>query len=121
LAEVPREVIEIVREAFEMVRMKLEVVRVAVEESVTETVKVEVPTIEGVPEMTPVEELIVRPAGSVPLATAKVFPPDPPELEIVSGVNGELKVPVSPLVGVAIERVELQSAKSVKLELRPCA
>ena len=42
------------------------------------TVKGKAPVAVGVPLMTPVAELRVRPAGSVPLVTAKVYGPVPP-------------------------------------------
>ena len=58
-----------------------------VAESVTLTVKVEVPaTPVGVPLMAPVVELSVKPAGSDPEARAKVFAPVPPVVAIVAPV-----------------------------------
>ena len=49
-----------------------------VEESVTVTVKLEVPAAVGVPEITPAP-LNVRPAGSVPDVTAQVYGAVPEE------------------------------------------
>lgn len=48
-------------------------------ESVTVTAKAEVPLDVGVPEITPVEELSVSPAGKLPAVTAHVYPGVPPE------------------------------------------
>ena len=68
-----------VMERFVTVMVKEDVVAVAVLESVTRAVSaLDVSTV-GVPEMTPVEELSVRPGGSVPVGREKDFPPDPPE------------------------------------------
>lgn len=61
--------------------MKLVVVAVAVLESVTRAVMDDVVAVVGVPEITPLEVSIVSPAGSVPLGSEKVLPPDPPEVE----------------------------------------
>ena len=58
---------------------KVEDVTEAVDESVTEMVIGAETICVGVPEITPVEELSVRPVGNRPLARAKVFPPEPPE------------------------------------------
>jgi hypothetical protein len=49
------------------------------EESVTFTVKVEFPVVVGVPLTTPVAEFSVRPAGSEPADTKKVYGALPPE------------------------------------------
>ena len=52
-------------------------------ESVTVTVMLESPAAEGVPEITPVEEFIVRPLGKVPVALNELVPL-PPVVEILS-------------------------------------
>ena len=57
------------------------VVAVEVLESVTRMASEDDPAEVGVPEMTPLDVLSERPGGSEPLARAKVFPPDPPEVE----------------------------------------
>jgi hypothetical protein len=51
--------------------------------SVAVIVKLNWPAVVGVPEMTPVVALIVRPFGSVPLETVKVYGAVPPTAEIV--------------------------------------
>jgi hypothetical protein len=56
----------------------------AVDESVTDRVIGAVTICAGIPEITPVDELSVRPVGNTPLAMAKVFPPEPPEAFTVS-------------------------------------
>ena len=62
-------------------------------ESVTLTVNEDVPVVVGVPEITPVDELRVKPAGSDPLAMAQVvYEPVPPEAAKVS----EYALPTTP-------------------------
>ena len=63
------------------VMVKELVVAVALLLSVTRTVMAEVPAADGVPVMAPVDELMPRPAGRVPVAMAKELPPDPPDDE----------------------------------------
>ena len=48
------------------------------DESVTLTVNVEDPAVDGVPEITPVEAASVKPAGSEPVDTTKVYEALPP-------------------------------------------
>ena len=72
---------ERVTSALATVMVKELVVAVAVLESVTLMASDEDPAAVGVPEITPVDEFSERPGGSEPLARAKVFPPDPPEVE----------------------------------------
>ncbi len=60
------------------------VVAVAVLLSVTRTVMAADVAAVGVPVIAPVDELIVNPAGRVPDAMAKEFPPDPPAVDIES-------------------------------------
>src|SRR5262245_45384910 len=52
--------------------------------SVTETVNTELPGVVGVPAMTPVAAASESPSGSVPLASAQVYGPIPPETVSVS-------------------------------------
>jgi len=52
---------------------------VGVVESVTVTVKSEVPAAVGVPVMIPVESSRLKPAGSVPVVTDHVYGVTPPE------------------------------------------
>ena len=62
-----------------------EAVAVLPAESLTETEKVEVPAVVGVPLMTPVAAARVRPAGRVPAEMVQVSPlPDPPEAASVA-------------------------------------
>jgi len=49
-----------------------------VAESVTVTVKVNVPAADGVPEITPVDEFKVNPAGRLPVVTDQVYGVTPP-------------------------------------------
>ena len=58
----------------------IESVLVAVAElaSVTCTVKVDVPLVVGVPDMTPVEGFRAKPAGRVPEETDQVYGDEPP-------------------------------------------
>ena len=51
--------------------------------SVAVIVKLKVPAAVGVPEMTPVVALSVKPFGSAPIETVKVYGPVPPTAEIV--------------------------------------
>jgi hypothetical protein len=51
--------------------------------SVAVIVKLNWPAVVGVPEMTPVVALSVRPGGSAPLETVKVYGAVPPVAEIV--------------------------------------
>ena len=51
--------------------------------SVAVIVRLKTPVVVGVPEMTPVVGLSVRPGGSAPLETAKVYDPVPPVAETV--------------------------------------
>ena len=53
-----------------IVRLEVAVLAVGVSESVTVTVKFEVPGEVGVPEMAPVAAFKVRPAGKLPVVTA---------------------------------------------------
>jgi hypothetical protein len=62
---------------------KGEVVATLVFESVNRAVMAKVPVAVGVPEITPVDELSVTPAGSDPDAIEKVPDPDPPLFESV--------------------------------------
>jgi len=55
-----------------MLRLAVAVFAVGVSESVTVTVKFAVPEAVGVPEITPVAPLRVRPAGKLPVVTAHV-------------------------------------------------
>jgi hypothetical protein len=48
-------------------------------ESVTLTVKVDVPEVVGVPDTTPVEAFKVKPAGNVPTLRDHEYGPVPPE------------------------------------------
>lgn len=57
-----------------------------VAESVTETAKVNVPAVVGVPDMAPEEADIVIPVGSAPLAIANDFVPEPPLAEAVASL-----------------------------------
>ena len=63
---------------------KVEDVTEAVDESVTEIVIGAETICVGVPAITPVDELSVRPVGKTPLAIAKEFPPEPPVVLTVS-------------------------------------
>ncbi len=65
-----------------------------VAESVTETLKLNVPAAVGVPEIAPVELLNVNPVGSAPLAIAKLFVPEPPLAEMLASLYGVPRVPV---------------------------
>jgi hypothetical protein len=62
------------------------------------------PAAVGVPPISPVEVLILSPAGRVPELTLKFFVAVPPLLATVRGVKGVLKVPESPELGVVIDR-----------------
>ena len=53
-----------------MLRLAIAVLAVGVSESVTETVKLEVPAVVGLPEIAPAA-LRVRPAGKLPVVTAQ--------------------------------------------------
>ena len=64
--------------------MIVEVVAIAVFESVTETLKVDVPATDGVPLITPVEDEIESPVGSEPVVTLNTLCPEPPVLVKVS-------------------------------------
>ena len=80
----PKVVIEIVCVALLTRIVKEDVVAVAVLLSVTRIAIDCEPGVVGVPEIAPVEELRVRPPGRVPEASAKVFPPEPPDVLIDS-------------------------------------
>ena len=67
-----------------IVIVKLEVVAVALALSVTVTAMVELPAAVGVPVIAPVDELIDRPAGRVPVVTLKTLLPAPPADERAS-------------------------------------
>jgi hypothetical protein len=68
-----REVVVTVTAGFTvMLRLALAVLAVGVSESVTVTVKFVVPAVVGVPEIAPVAELRIRPAGKLPVVTLHV-------------------------------------------------
>ncbi len=69
--------------AFATVIVKLFVVFAEELESVTVTATLDDPVVVGVPEITPVEELIANPFGKVPV-TVKTFVPLPPVVAMFS-------------------------------------
>ena len=85
-----------------MVIVKLDVFAVDPAPSVTRTVIAALPTAVGVPEISPVEVLRDKPAGSVPLKREYVLVPVPPEEEIPVREYEELYVPDKPELGVVI-------------------
>lgn len=86
--------------------VKLEVAAVAELLSVTVITIAKLPAVDGVPEITPEEELSETPEGRAPVVNVKTFPPEPPDVERLS-VYDELKVAASaPPEGVVIDSVD---------------
>lgn len=69
--------------------VKLEVEAVAELLSVTVMMMAKLPAVDGVPEITPEDELSRTPEGNDPVVRVNTFPPEPPDEERVS-VNAEL-------------------------------
>jgi hypothetical protein len=118
-----------------MLRLAVAVLAVGVSESVTVTVKLEVPAVVGVPDITPVEALRIRPAGKLPVVTAHEYGVMPPvackvapaytelttptasELEVVVTLSGPTEIAILKLA-LAIFAVGVSESVAVTVKLK---